>query len=130
MSWRTIMRAGKSPEEKFTEPTKPSTESTKPKKEEPEHVAKDVFVDIVDQSACSQNSIMSDSLPFRVRQPVAYRVPDPQSKSIYPAWQEHRGTVLQVDAFREMVLIQPITEHGTSWRWVARCYVQVSQDEK
>lgn len=68
--------------------------------------------------------------PFQIGQAVTYRIPDPQTKSIYPAWQEHSGTVLQVDAFREMVLIEPTTEPGTSWRWVARCYVQVNQDEK
>lgn len=128
MSWRTIMGAGKSPEAKFTDPTKPSTESTKPTEKANESPNQESFVDIVDESEGSQNLTTSEYPPFQPGETLVYRVPDPTSRSIHPPWVEHTGQVLTVDGFREEVVIRPIDEPGEPWRLIWLGYVRKVND--
>ena len=120
MSWRTIMRAGKTTTEKNQEPTKPPTIRTKPIRQDQESPQDGGFVPFVGESPGSHILQPGDQ--------VTYTIPQPDSRNICPAWVEHIGLIVQVDPVYEMVLIVPENEPGVPWRWVALVYVQKVHD--
>ncbi|HBP87605.1 MAG TPA: hypothetical protein PKK23_02585 [Nitrospirales bacterium] len=65
--------------------------------------------------------------PFQVGDRVAYRVPDTKKDGQRITWSDHSGQVLQIDAFSQMILIEPFDETGTPWRWIWWGYVQMEE---
>ncbi|MDR4485376.1 MAG: hypothetical protein R3B95_19620 [Nitrospirales bacterium] len=66
-------------------------------------------------------------LPFQVGDQVTYKIPMIERVPHAYIWTEHHGTILAVNDFSEMVLIQPEDESGMPWRWLWWGYAKLEE---